>query len=52
MEQADATNYFRDRYELGADRSMSLQAKVECAITIGRDRLDVVLSARKMRAKR
>jgi two-component system OmpR family sensor kinase len=52
VEQADATNYFRDLYELGADRSMSLQAKAEWAITIGRDRLDVVLFAHKMTANR
>ncbi len=41
MDQADATNYFRDLYELGVDQSLSLEEKIERAITIGRDRLDV-----------
>ena len=36
---ADADDYFRDLYELGADRSLSLDEKIEQAITIGRDRL-------------
>ncbi|MFB9812406.1 GAF domain-containing sensor histidine kinase [Haloarcula sebkhae] len=36
---ADADDYFRDLYELGANRSLSLDEKIEQAITIGRDRL-------------
>lgn len=31
--------YFQDLYELGADRSLSLEEKIDRAITIGRDRL-------------
>jgi len=34
-------NYFRDLYELGADRSLSLAEKIERAVTLGRDRLDL-----------
>jgi two-component system OmpR family sensor kinase len=41
MEQSDATNYFRDLYELGGDPSMSLEEKIQRAINLGRDRLDV-----------
>lgn len=41
MGDSDATNYFRDLYELGADPSTSLEEKISAAITIGRDRLDV-----------
>lgn len=33
--------YFRDLYELGTDRSLSLEEKIERALTIGRDRLDL-----------
>ncbi|WP_058992123.1 GAF domain-containing sensor histidine kinase [Haloarcula sp. CBA1127] len=36
---ADADDYFRDLYELGTDRSLALDEKIEQAITIGRDRL-------------
>jgi signal transduction histidine kinase len=32
-------NYFRDLYELGADRSLPLAEKIEQAVTLGRDRL-------------
>jgi signal transduction histidine kinase len=35
----DSGGYFQDLYELGADRSLSLEQKIERAITIGRDRL-------------
>jgi two-component system OmpR family sensor kinase len=41
MTESDVTNYFRDLYELGADPSLSLPAKIERAINLGRDRLDV-----------
>jgi signal transduction histidine kinase len=41
MEQSDTNNYFRDLYELDVDDSLTLAAKIERAITIGRDRLDV-----------
>jgi two-component system OmpR family sensor kinase len=41
MDQVDRTNYFQDLYELGADPSMSLEAKIEEAIAVGRDRLGV-----------
>lgn len=41
MEESDTANYFRDLYELGADPSMSLEEKIDRAITIGRERLDV-----------
>lgn len=37
----DARNYFQDLYELGGDRSMSIEEKIESAITVGRDRLGV-----------
>jgi len=34
-------DYFRDLYELGTDKSLSLAAKIEQAVTLGRDRLDL-----------
>ncbi|WP_311173049.1 GAF domain-containing protein [Halobellus ordinarius] len=41
MSTPETTSYFRDLYEIGIDRSLSLEEKIERAITIGRDRLDV-----------
>ncbi|WP_277543599.1 GAF domain-containing sensor histidine kinase [Haloarcula laminariae] len=37
----NSSGYFQDLYEVGADRSLSLEEKIERAITIGRDRLDL-----------
>ena len=34
-------DHFRDLYELGADKSLSLVEKIERAVTLGRDRLDL-----------
>lgn len=45
MGQSDATNYFRDLCELGADPSMSLAEKIDRAVTVGRDRLDIPYGA-------
>lgn len=39
MSSTDAAGYFRDLYELGIDESLSLDEKIERAITIGADRL-------------
>lgn len=41
MAESEATNYFRDLYELGAEPSLSLSEKIERAINLGRDRLGV-----------
>jgi len=41
MSEQEVRDYFRDLYELGVDESASLDEKVERAITVGRDRLDV-----------
>jgi two-component system OmpR family sensor kinase len=41
MSSSTSSTYFRDLYEIGIDRSLSLEEKIERAITIGRDRLDV-----------
>ncbi len=35
----DSGGYFQDLYELGADRALSLEQKIDRAITIGQDRL-------------
>jgi len=37
----DSDAYFRDLYELGADQSLSLDEKIERAVRVGRDRLDL-----------
>jgi len=37
--EAESGDYFRDLYELGSNRSLSIDEKIEEAITIGRDRL-------------
>ena len=37
----NAANYFQDLYELGADRSATLEEKIQRAITIGQERLGV-----------
>lgn len=41
MSKADTTDYFRDLYELDADRSLSLQQKIERTVALGRERLDI-----------
>ncbi len=41
MSEQEVRNYFRDLYELGADSSATLDEKIERAIAVGRDRLDV-----------
>ena len=41
MADSGVRDYFQDLYELGADRDASLGEKIEQAITVGRDRLDV-----------
>ncbi|QSG16178.1 GAF domain-containing sensor histidine kinase [Halapricum desulfuricans] len=41
MTDAEVRDYFQDLYRLGSDTSASLEEKIEQAITIGRDRLDV-----------
>jgi len=41
MTDQEVTDYFRDLYELTADQSTTLDQKIEQAITVGRDRLDV-----------
>ena len=41
MSNAETTDYFRDLYELDADRSLSLQQKIERTVALGRERLDV-----------
>ncbi|CCQ33606.1 signal-transducing histidine kinase [Halorhabdus tiamatea SARL4B] len=41
MARETSRNYFRDLFELGTDRSASLDEKIERAITLGRDRLDL-----------
>ncbi|MFB6128432.1 MAG: GAF domain-containing sensor histidine kinase [Halorhabdus sp.] len=41
MDEPAPRNYFRDLFELEADRSASLDEKIEHAITVGRDRLGV-----------
>ena len=37
--ETESGDYFRDLYELGSNRSLSIDEKIEEAITIGRDRL-------------
>jgi len=41
MSEEEVRDYFRDLYELGVDDLAPLDEKVERAITVGRDRLDV-----------
>ncbi|WP_255151175.1 GAF domain-containing sensor histidine kinase [Halorarius halobius] len=41
MGDSDATNYFQDLYELGADPTLPIEEKIRRAITVGRDRLGV-----------
>jgi signal transduction histidine kinase len=41
MNDTEVRDYFQDLYQLGSDSSASLEEKIEQAITIGRDRLDV-----------
>ncbi|QSG04923.1 GAF domain-containing protein [Halapricum desulfuricans] len=41
MTDAEVRDYFQDLYRLGSDTSAPLEGKIEQAITIGRDRLDV-----------
>ena len=41
MSEQEVRNYFRDLYELGADPSATVDEKIERAISVGRDRLDV-----------
>lgn len=41
MSEQEVRNYFRDLYELGADSSATVDEKIERAISVGRDRLDV-----------
>jgi two-component system OmpR family sensor kinase len=41
MSKTETTDYFRDLYELDADRSLSLAEKIERTVALGRERLDV-----------
>lgn len=37
--ERESSDYFRDLYDIGSNRSLSIDEKIERAITIGRDRL-------------
>ncbi|WP_135664760.1 sensor histidine kinase [Halorhabdus rudnickae] len=41
MSEQEVRDYFRDLYELGVDETASLDEKIERAISVGQDRLDV-----------